>query len=50
MRSTLISALADGLFRLMQSHIERVLFDGPAIHKRIDEWLRKSRPIIPGAT
>ncbi len=37
MRSTLISPLADGLFRLMQGHIERVLFDGPAIHKRIDE-------------
>jgi hypoxanthine phosphoribosyltransferase len=28
---------ADGLFRLVQSDIERVLFDGPAIHKRIDE-------------
>jgi hypoxanthine phosphoribosyltransferase len=27
----------DGLFRLMQSDIERVLFDGPAIHKRLDE-------------
>ena len=37
MRSTLISALADGLFRFMQGDIERVLFDGPAIHKRIDE-------------
>ena len=24
-------------FRLMQSDIERVLFDGPAIHKRLDE-------------
>jgi hypoxanthine phosphoribosyltransferase len=33
----LISALADGLFRLVQSDIERVVFDGPAIHKRIDE-------------
>jgi hypoxanthine phosphoribosyltransferase len=33
----LISVLADGLFRLMQSDIERVLFDGPAIHKRLDE-------------
>ena len=31
------SASADGLFTLMQSDIERVLFDGPAIHKRIDE-------------
>ena len=28
---------ADGLFRLVQSDIERVLFDGPAIHKRLDE-------------
>ena len=33
----MISVLADGLFRLMQSDIERVLFDGPAIHKRLDE-------------
>jgi hypoxanthine phosphoribosyltransferase len=33
----LISVPADGLFRLMQSDIERVLFDGPAIHKRLDE-------------
>jgi hypoxanthine phosphoribosyltransferase len=33
----LISVPADGLFGLMQSDIERVLFDGPAIHKRIDE-------------
>ena len=33
----LIYVPADGLFRLMQSDIERVLFDGPAIHKRIDE-------------
>ncbi len=33
----MISVPADGLFRLMQSDIERVLFDGPAIHKRIDE-------------
>jgi hypoxanthine phosphoribosyltransferase len=33
----LISAPADGLFRLVQSNIERVLFDGPAIHKRLDE-------------
>jgi hypothetical protein len=33
----LISVPADGLFRLVQSDIERVLFDGPAIHKRIDE-------------
>src|ERR1051326_5005879 len=37
MRRALISALADGLFRLVQSDIERVVFDGPAIHKRIDE-------------
>jgi hypoxanthine phosphoribosyltransferase len=28
---------ADGLFRLMQSDIERVLFDGPAIQKRLLE-------------
>ena len=28
---------ADSLFRLVQSDIERVLFDGPAIHKRVDE-------------
>jgi len=33
----LISASADGLFRSVQGDIERVLFDGPAIHKRIDE-------------
>ena len=33
----LISAPADGLFTLMQSDIERVLFDGPAIHKRLEE-------------
>jgi hypoxanthine phosphoribosyltransferase len=36
-RRPLISAPADGLFGLMQSDIERVLFDGPAIHKRLDE-------------
>jgi hypoxanthine-guanine phosphoribosyltransferase len=33
----LICVPADGLFGLMQSDIERVLFDGPAIHKRLDE-------------
>ena len=33
----LICAPADGLFRLVQNDIERVLFDGPAIHKRLDE-------------
>ena len=33
----LISAPADGLFRFVQSDIQRVLFDGTAIHKRIDE-------------
>ena len=33
----MISAQADGLFGLVQSDIERVLFDGPAIHKRLDE-------------
>jgi hypoxanthine phosphoribosyltransferase len=33
----LISAPADGLFTLMQGDIERVLFDGPAIHKRLEE-------------
>ena len=33
----MISVPADGLFGLMQSDIERVLFDGPAIHKRLDE-------------
>ncbi len=37
LRRTLISVPADGLFRLMQSDIERVLFDGPAIHKRLEE-------------
>src|SRR5215471_2038672 len=37
MRRALISMLADGLFRLVQNDIERVLFDGPAIHKRLDE-------------
>jgi hypoxanthine phosphoribosyltransferase len=37
MPHALISVLADGLFRLVQSDIERVLFDGPAIHKRLDE-------------
>ena len=37
MRRTLICVPANGLFRLMQSDIERVLFDGPAIHKRLDE-------------
>ncbi len=33
----LISVPANGLFSLVQSDIERVLFDGPAIHKRLDE-------------
>jgi hypoxanthine phosphoribosyltransferase len=33
----LICVPADGLFRLMQSDIERVLFDAPAIHERLDE-------------
>jgi hypothetical protein len=33
----LICASTDGLFRLVQSDIERVLFDEPAIHKRLDE-------------
>ena len=33
----MISAPADGLFTSMQSDIERVLFDGPAIHKQLDE-------------
>ena len=33
----LIYAPANGLFGLVQSDIERVLFDGPAIHKRLDE-------------
>jgi len=33
----LICVPPDGLFRMMQSDIERVLFDGPAIHKRLDE-------------
>jgi len=37
MRRALISAPADGLFRPVQGDIERVLFDGPAIHKRLDE-------------
>jgi hypoxanthine phosphoribosyltransferase len=37
LRRTLISVPADGLFGLMQSDIERVLFDGPAIHKRLEE-------------
>ena len=33
----LISAPADGLLRSMQADIERVLFDEPAIHKRLDQ-------------
>ena len=33
----MISVPADGSFRLMQSDIERVLFDGPAINKRLNE-------------
>jgi len=33
----LISARADGLLTLMQGDIERVLFDEPAIQKRLDE-------------
>ena len=33
----MICAPPDGLFRLMQSDIERVLFDAPAIHKRLEE-------------
>ena len=33
----MISAPGRGLFRLVQSDIERVLFDGAAIHKRLDE-------------
>src|SRR5262249_7755552 len=37
MRRALISAPADGLFRSVQGNIERVLFDGPAIHKRVEE-------------
>ena len=37
MRRSLICAPADGLFRLVQGDIERVLFDGPAIHKRVEE-------------
>jgi hypoxanthine phosphoribosyltransferase len=36
-RRALICMPANGLFRLMQHDIERVLFDGPAIHKRLDE-------------
>jgi len=36
-RPALISLPADGLFTLVQRDIERVLFDGPAIHKRLDE-------------
>ena len=37
MTRALIYAPANGLFGLVQSDIERVLFDGPAIHKRLDE-------------
>ena len=33
----LISVPADGLFRLVQGDIERVLFDAAASHKRLDE-------------
>ena len=33
----MISAPANGLFGLVQNDIERVLFDEPAIHKRVDE-------------
>ena len=36
-RRALICMSVNGLFRLMQRDIERVLFDGPAIHKRLDE-------------
>jgi hypoxanthine phosphoribosyltransferase len=35
--SALICVPADGLFRFVQSDIERVLFDGPAIQKRLEE-------------
>ena len=35
--STLISALADGLVILMRGDLERVLFDEPAIHRRLDD-------------
>jgi hypothetical protein len=45
----LISASADGLFRPVQGDIERVLFDGPAIHKRLEEMAAQITPIIPNA-
>ena len=37
MKRALISAPAGVLFDLVQGDIERVLFDGPAIHGRLDE-------------
>ena len=37
MRRALISTPANGLFRPVQGDIERVLFDGAAIHKRVEE-------------
>jgi hypoxanthine phosphoribosyltransferase len=37
----LIYASAHGLFRSMQSDIERVLFDAPAIHKRLEDMAAK---------
>jgi hypothetical protein len=33
----------------VQSDIERVLFDEPAIHKRLDEMAGKLQPITPTA-
>ncbi len=36
-RRALISASADGLIILMRGDLERVLFDEPAIHRRLDD-------------
>jgi hypoxanthine phosphoribosyltransferase len=37
LRSALISGLADGLVVLMRGDLERVLFDEPAIHRRLED-------------
>ena len=41
MTRALISAPVDGLLWSMQADIERVLFDEPAIHKRLDQMAAK---------
>ena len=37
LHSALISAPADGLIILMRGDLEKVLFDEPAIHRRLDD-------------